>query len=213
MLCFASFLWFKNEKELLKKLILAEAYKEVQATDLNDLGVETSLIMAIQKQLRGVDYPSDNNVKLNANEITKYTHFTFYYKIMYMDAYVAQEQCYALGALADPTNVKKEEKDNIVESIIAGPLNDKSELLILKCYLNWIQNDKSFKLPSQFLTNELKYKFRDIQKDSLRCYLIYIPIQIIRYISQVASLKKEDFNKDEVFVYIITKVKLLKFGS
>ena len=46
----------------------------------------------------------------------------------------------------------------------------------------------------------------------MRCYLLYIPIQIIKYFANLSSLKPEDINNDEVFTYIMSKIKLLRFG-
>ena len=141
MICLSSYLWFKNEKEILKKLILAEAYEEVKSTSFNDLGKMTTLMAAIEKQLRGVDYPSDVNLKLNENEVSRYKDFVIYYKHMYLDAFVAAEECEALAALADPMQTKEEENDNVVESLKSGPEEDKSELIVLKCFHNWMQNN------------------------------------------------------------------------
>jgi len=45
--CFASALWAKKEQELLKKMLVAEAYKEVTKFVLQDLDEESSLYKAI----------------------------------------------------------------------------------------------------------------------------------------------------------------------
>jgi len=101
----------------------------------------------------------------------------------------------------------------VVDSILAGAQNDPSEELVLICFQNYLNNEKCFKLPQHYTTSDTKYKYRDIQKDSLRCFLIYIPIQILSYLRHLSSLKKEEIKKEEVFRYVITKAKLLKFGT
>lgn len=82
--------------------------------------------------------------------------------------------------------------------------------MVLKCYLNWEDNGRNFNLPPEYISTEWKYKYRDIQKDSLRCFLIYIPIQIVRYLN---TLKPDSINKDEVTEFVLTKIKLLRFGN
>lgn len=47
--CFASYLWEKNEKEILKKFILSEAYEEVmgEKSDITELPQDSSLMKAM----------------------------------------------------------------------------------------------------------------------------------------------------------------------
>lgn len=144
-------------------------------------------------------------MKLTPNDIAKIQSLCSYYSKMYLDAFVASEQCHSLESLTNtgPSNI------GFLEPSKAGPSNDPSELLVLKCFLNWEENGRNFNLPQEYCSPEWKYKYRDIQKDSLRCFLIYIPIQIIRHLNQ---LKKDAINKDELAVYIVTKIKLLRFG-
>ena len=79
--------------------------------------------------------------------------------------------------------------------------------------MHWVNSNSNFKMPTQYENQpDMKYRYRDIQKDSLRCFLLYIPMQIIRHIQYLSTLKRDDINKDEVFTYIMTKVKLLRFG-
>lgn len=64
----AAFLWSKNEKEILKKYILAEAYQEVHVEQqaFDDLDTNSSLYLAIQIAFGGSsgDYVSDKNIKI-----------------------------------------------------------------------------------------------------------------------------------------------------
>lgn len=67
----AAYLWQKNEKELLKKLTLAEAYTEVAlGKELGVLDAESSLYQALQSTFGGSsgDYLSDRSIKISPNE-------------------------------------------------------------------------------------------------------------------------------------------------
>ena len=68
MKCLASELWQKNELEILKKFVLAEAFKKnvpENCPDLSELPTESSLMIALQKSFRGGDdYPKDSNLTL-----------------------------------------------------------------------------------------------------------------------------------------------------
>jgi hypothetical protein len=62
---------------------------------------------------------------------------------------------------------------------------------VLYCYYNWARHNKHFKV----IGNET-YNYRNIQKDSMRCYLLYIPLSIKRYLIHVCDLPKEEFNAE-----------------
>lgn len=68
--CFASYLWEKNEKEILKKFILQEAYEETVPgkPDFGSLDVNSSLMKAMQQAFRGSEYPNAANLPLTDNE-------------------------------------------------------------------------------------------------------------------------------------------------
>jgi len=72
--------------------VLAEAYNEVQGTNFAELGAQTFLMAAMQKQLRGVDYPNDQMLILNQNEAVKYKYVSEYYKKMYLDGFGTMQQ-------------------------------------------------------------------------------------------------------------------------
>ena len=62
--CLAAYLWDKNEKDILKKFVLAEAYKSSlpDHPEFSDLKPDSSLMKAIQSAFRGGDdYPMDSN--------------------------------------------------------------------------------------------------------------------------------------------------------
>ena len=90
--CFAFYLWSKKELEILKKYILADAYNQVCKESFENLSAESSLMKAMQGSFRGSeDYPSDINLKLSGNEKTKIERLQGFYKVMYLDAFVAAE--------------------------------------------------------------------------------------------------------------------------
>ena len=70
----------------------------------------------------------------------------------------------------------KDQLNNVSEQI--GLDKDPSEYLIRKCYFQWINSDKSF--------NNKNMNYKQIQKDSMRCYLIYHTIAIKKYLVQIA---------------------------
>ena len=68
-------LWSKNEKEILKKVTLAEAYNEVAKTEANswmpksfeEIDMTLTLYQALRDAFGGsgsTDYISDNNLKI-----------------------------------------------------------------------------------------------------------------------------------------------------
>jgi len=59
--CFAAYLWGSNEQELIKKILLADAYKEAdpEHKDFQDLDKESRLMRAMQGSLKADIYPSD----------------------------------------------------------------------------------------------------------------------------------------------------------
>ena len=68
----SGYLWDKNEKDIIKKIILGEAYRDVMAKqgwdkELKDIDINSSLYEALQKEFKGSqDYPSDG-IKLSPN--------------------------------------------------------------------------------------------------------------------------------------------------
>jgi hypothetical protein len=209
-MCFASFLWFRNEKEILRKMLLTESFKEVNSSEFADLDVNSSLMKAIQRQLRGMDYPQDLNMKLTDNELQRYQHLVAFYQKMYIDAFVVTNQCKMYETLAENKTEKVEKpKQDIFEY---GPEKDPSEILIFIAYNNWARNDRDFKQDPNNNVTDWKYVYRDISKDSLRCYLLYMPMHLVKYLAHQSQKPKDSLDKSECFNYIIFKMKLLKFG-
>jgi|DEB0MinimDraft_12_1074336.scaffolds.fasta_scaffold29391_2 hypothetical protein len=82
-------LWVKKEREILKKVLLAEAYKEVTESNLSELAEESSLMAQLKSSFRGgTDYPSDNNLNISENESAKLLALTKNYQAMYIEGFV-----------------------------------------------------------------------------------------------------------------------------
>jgi len=102
-------LWGKNEKELLKKITLAEAYSEVAALEANswmaktfgDLETTLTLYQALRDAFGGSgssDYISDNLLKLSQNEDSRFKVMQADYAQYYLAGYGATSQCDDLKA-------------------------------------------------------------------------------------------------------------------
>jgi hypothetical protein len=76
-------LWSKNEKEILKKVVLSEAYDELAKLEVNnwmpisfkDIDTTLTLYQALRDAFGGsgsTDYISDNNLKITPNEDAKF---------------------------------------------------------------------------------------------------------------------------------------------
>lgn len=109
---------------------------------------------------------------------------------MYFDAFATASQCQKLEPI---------QQDKIWE-------DSSTETLVYICYNNWIKSGKSFVQPHDCIE---KYNFKSIQKDSMRCYLLYIPVQIRAFICQI---QQDNFDAGQITNFLIQKLKLLKFG-
>ena len=72
MKCLASELWIKNEQEILKRLVLKQAYTQnvPDKSSIEDLVKESSLYIALQNSFRGGDdYPNDSNLVITPNQM------------------------------------------------------------------------------------------------------------------------------------------------
>jgi predicted transposase YbfD/YdcC len=90
------------------------------------------------------------------------------YRQLYIDGFVAAMQCETLRYCLKPIGNQNE----LVEQndTIAG-----STLLI--CHDNYMRNDQDF-----IVKDNQNYNYRAIQKDSMRCLLLLIPINIKKFI-------------------------------
>ena len=175
--CFAAYLWTKKEHEILKKYVLAEAYLEVLKDSLESLAAESSLMKAMQGSFRGNDdYPQSIDLKMNGNESARLNKLKEVYKTMYLDAYIAAEQCEALQFVNEP--ITKKPEAGVTADMQPSEDEAKADQAIFFCFDNWLRMEKQFK--PKFPEEEFKYNFRNISKDAMRCQLLYIPIQIIR---------------------------------
>jgi hypothetical protein len=88
-----------------------------------------------------------------------------------------------------------------------GTASDISELSVFQCYYQWVDNDKHFKPPQ----SGDEYQCRTVQKDSMRCYIIYLFILIKKYLVGVSNEK--DFDPAKVGDFILYKLMLAQLGS
>ena len=101
LMCMSGYLWEINQKDLIKKMILAEAYREVMAKqgwdkELKDIDENSSLYEFLQKEFKGSqDYPSDG-IKLAPNALNLIRDEQIFYSSMYLDSYVNAIQCDSL---------------------------------------------------------------------------------------------------------------------
>ena len=119
---------------MIKKLLLAESYKEVTGLCFADLGDETSLMVAMQKNLRGSDWVSDISLRILMNESSKLERYVNHYRAMYADAFVAANQCERIDKL-NQYDLKYGHQDN-------------SEQLVLVCLFNWEMQGNFFAVSS-----------------------------------------------------------------
>ena len=100
-------LWSKNEKEILKKVTLAEAYNEVAKFEtnswmpksFNEIDTTLTLYQALRDAFGGsgsTDYISDNNLKISPNEDSKFKSLQKDYAIYYNSGFGATSQIEAL---------------------------------------------------------------------------------------------------------------------
>lgn len=86
-----------------------------------------------------------------------------------------------------------------------GPNANPSEILVRKCHYAWNKFGKSFGLIGG-QANKTKTNFRNIQMDAMRSYLMYVVIQMRKYLVQIADgcmSNKTEFNPENVFKFLI----------
>ena len=89
------------------------------------LGDNSSLMKAMQRQLRGMDYVTDNNLKLSQNELKQSEAYLKYYQLFYVDAFsvaTQMKQFKSIGDHAGSTN-----NPLVVDTFEYGPDKDNSE--------------------------------------------------------------------------------------
>lgn len=114
------------------------------------------------------------------------------YRNLYLDAFVAAMQCESLKQ-----SLKHAGMDQTVEQndVTAGSA-------LLMCYDNFQRNGQEFGLK-----DGLDYNYRNIQKDSIRCFLLLVTIQMKKYI-----MENKDTPKDQVQKFLIKNLLLLIKG-
>ena len=78
------------------------------------------------------------------------------------------------------------------------------------CYHNFVNNSYTLYLNVKSKTE--KYNYRDIQKDSVRCLLIFMTINLKKYLLEIYQKPAKEVSPDDVRWTVITTTKVLKFG-
>jgi hypothetical protein len=102
---------------------------------------------------------------------------------MFLDAFVCTEQCLAL-------------------------LDGDGETALFICFHHYVKNGQTFSVEDALED----YAYRRIQKDSVRCLLLYLPITMKRYLVDVCKRPAESVVPSEVGQNLIRKMKLIKFA-
>lgn len=121
---------------------------------------------------------------------TLYIQHAEYYKHMYLDAYVAASQCQAIGNCQHP--------DDLFE--------DLSEKSIFICFDMYKKSNNCFNQPSRELGD---YSFKSIQKDSMRCMLLYLTIYIKQFLMQYVGKPIDDTAAKLITKVIMKKTKII----
>lgn len=148
-------LFGKNEKEILKKCNLAEAYREVALTEANnwmpktldEMDTNLTLYGALRDAFGGSgssDYITDNNLKITQNEDARFKKLQADYTQFYLSAYQAVSQIEDLKTCLKQTDDKefKAIENNVPEEI--GHIADPTEISLRKCYYSWSKFNKGF---------------------------------------------------------------------
>ena len=88
-----------------------------------------------------------------------------------------------------------------------GSANDISELSVFQCYFQWVDNDKAFKPPQ----SGDEFQCRTVQKDSMRCYIIYLFVLIKKFLVGISQAK--EFDPVKVGNFVLYKLMLAHLGS
>ena len=223
--CYAAYQWYRNEHDVLKRLLLAEAYHDVLSgkedgaypADITALDPSTSLFKAIQEGVRGnQDYPA-SQLTLSEQERAAIQDDARLYAQSYMDAYVVSAQCgllettpFALAAgEANPTPA------GVFTDEIFARLQTETDLVIFICYDAYLRNQMTFggADPKPLAGIEKVTSYRQLQRDSARCYLLLMLVVVKAYLGKAGDdLKKGQLKKADVAHYVVDKLQKLKYG-
>lgn len=115
----------------------------------------------------------------------------------------------ALGAndpkVIDPAGVFTDQVFAILEK--------ETDRALFICHDNYVRNGNVFAGGELIPAPNKKSNYRELQRDSARCYLLFILVTIRAYMAKgAADLKAGTLNAAEVARYTIDKLQKLKFG-
>ena len=222
--CFAAYMWYKSEQEIFKKITLAEAYHDVMQdkdteypSDITSLDPQTSLFKAMVTAFRGNnDYPQ--NLTLAPHEKAEVEREVQVYSTCYIDAFVIFKQCSLLEQVPtmQQTNVQGTDSlAGIFTDEIFEKIQKEIDIVLFICHFNYVRNGRTFNQqdsPPQ-IPSHSPMIFRNLQRDSCRCYLLLMCIFIRAYLSKaVEDQKKAKFEKGKVAAYVVDKLQKMNFG-
>ena len=94
---FSSYLWLTNKKDVLKRMLITDSFKQQTGSDLNQIDPKNQILNNLFITFQNTDeFPSDNLVLISPAETKLITFYANHYKNMYIDAFFAGKQCMIL---------------------------------------------------------------------------------------------------------------------
>lgn len=152
--CFQGSLWYRQEREMLKRILLAEAYHDVLSekegvfpSDISALDPTSSLYKAIHDGVRGnPDYPSQHLVMTQEEKAALQADVRLYAQ-NYIDAYVVAAQCGLLESTPPAVAANEARAPSpagVFTDELFAKLQAETDLVIFICYDTYLRNDKAF---------------------------------------------------------------------
>ena len=140
------------------------------------------------------------------------------YAVMYIDAFVVASQCSLLEHAPTPLEPKDGRASGsagVFTDDVFDKLQKETDKAIFICYQNYSQNGASFVLQQESagIPGLKKPNYRSLQKDSARCYLLFLLVAVRAYVGKASDeLKKGTFQAEEVGNHLLDKLQKIKFG-
>jgi hypothetical protein len=112
------------------------------------------------------EFPTDGILKMLPTETAVFKRQATFYNTMFLDAYVATIQCEAL------LHVDKVSETQTI----------KMSQAIFICYHHYVRSGETFYLGDAVLE---AYNYRSVQRDSVRCLLLWLPVGLKSYLMEV----------------------------
>lgn len=111
---------------------------------------------------------------------------------MYIDAFVVASQCSLLENAPTPLEPKDGRVSGpagVFTNEVFEKLQKETDKAIFICYQNYIHNNCSFVLEQEYsgIPGLKKPNYRSLQKDSARCYLLFLLVAVRAYVGQASD--------------------------